>query len=216
MRKLTHLLMSPPSRFARLIVAEKRLSCDSLAPEDLFAHLPVFLDLDGTRAEGLWAIVDHLEGNYPDHPLTPEDPRVRGDTLRLVDWAMGPFHESVTRKIVYEKASRRFTGSPDKRAPDMVIVRDGREALKAALMAIGTGAERNGYLSARECLLGDLAVAAHLSALDYFGEVPWADYPAAAEWYVRMKSRPSFRTLLADRVPGQPPVSHYAELDAWT
>jgi glutathione S-transferase len=216
MRKLIHLLLSPPSRFARLLIAEKRLSYDCVTPEDLFTHLPVFTDLDGTRCEGLWAIVDHLEGNYPDHPLTPEDARARADTLRLVDWAMGPFHETVTKKIVHEKASQRFTGSPNKRAPDMVIVRDGRETLKAALMAIGTGAERNGYLSARECLLGDLAVAAHLSALDYFGEVPWADYPAAAEWYVRMKSRPSFRTLLGDRVPGQPPVSHYAELDAWT
>ena len=68
---------------------------------------------------------------------------------------------------------------------------------------------------ANEVLRGiDLAVAAHISAIDYFGEVPWADYPIAAEWYVKMKSRPSFRTLLADRVPGQPPVSHYAELDA--
>ena len=216
MRKLTHLLLSPPSRFARLLIAEKRLSCDSALPEDLFTHLPVFTDLDGTRCEGLWAIVDHLEGTYPDHPLTPEDTRARADTLRLVDWSMGPFHENITKKIVFEKASQRFTGSANKRAPDMVIVRDGREALKAALMAIGTAAERNGYLSARECLLGDLAMAAHLSALDYFGEVPWTDYPAAAEWYVRMKSRPSFRTLLGDRVPGQPPVAHYAELDAWT
>jgi glutathione S-transferase len=216
MRKLIHLLLSPPSRFARLLIAEKRLSCDPVAPEDLSAHLPVFTDLDGTRYEGLWAIVDHLEGNYPDHPLTPEDPRTRADALRFVDWAMGPFHENVTKKIVYEKASQRFTGAGTRRAPDMMIVRDGREALKAALMTIGTCAERHGCLSARECALGDLAVAAHLSALDYFGEVPWADYPAASEWYVRMKSRPSFRTLLADRVPGQPPVSHYAELDAWT
>ena len=59
----------------------------------------------------------------------------------------------------------------------------------------------------------DLALAAHLSALDYYGEVPWTDYPPVTEWYIRMKSRPSFRPLLADRVPGQPPVPHYAELD---
>ena len=68
-------------------------------------------------------------------------------------------------------------------------------------------------MPARGAGLGDLAVAAHLSALDYFGEVPWSEFPAASEWYVRMKSRPSFRSLLADRVPGQPPVAHYAELD---
>ncbi|MEI9929615.1 MAG: hypothetical protein WDM89_03355 [Rhizomicrobium sp.] len=56
-------------------------------------------------------------------------------------------------------------------------------------------------------------MAAHLSALDYFGEVPWSEFPQAGEWYVRMKSRPAFRSLLADRLPGQPPVMHYAELD---
>ncbi len=214
MRRLTQFLLAPPSRFARLVIAEKRLTCDCVAAEDSAEHLPVFLDLDGTRCVGLWAIVDHLEGTYPDHPLAPEDAAARAESLRLLDWAMGPFHENVTRRIVYEKASQRFTGATARRAPDMDVMRIGRDALRAALALIGAGAERNGCLAARECSLGDLAVAAHISALDYFGEIPWADYPSAAEWYMRIKSRPSFRTLLADRVPGQPPVSHYADLDA--
>ncbi|HEX3674123.1 MAG TPA: glutathione S-transferase family protein [Rhizomicrobium sp.] len=213
MRRLVQLLLSPPSRFARLLVAEKRLTCDPAAPEDATAHLPVFIEMDGARYEGLWAIVDHLEGSYPDNPLVPEDAAARAECFRLLDWAMGAFHDGVTRRIVYEKASQRYTGAAARRAPDMDTVRTGREALKAALKAIGETAERNGYLACRECSLGDLAVAAHISALDYFGEIPWAEFPLAAEWYVKMKSRPSFRSLLADRVPGQPPVSHYAELD---
>jgi glutathione S-transferase len=214
MRKLTHLLLSPPSRFVRLVVGEKRLSVDLVTPEDLFGHLPVFVDLDGTRCEGLWAIVDHLEGAYTDHPLTPEGPNARAESLRLLDWAMGPLMEAVTRRIVFEKGSQRYTGAPVTRAPDMEVVRKGREALKPILTQLGDAAETNGYLAAREISLGDLAVAAHLSALDYFGEVPWADFPAAAEWYTRLKSRPSFRSLLNDRVPGQPPVMHYSDPDA--
>jgi glutathione S-transferase len=214
MRRLVHLLLSPPSRFARLLIAEKRLTFDPVAAEDMSAQLPIFTDMDGTRAVGLWAIVDHLEGGYPEQPMTPEDAGIRAETLRLLDWAMGPLHDNVTRRIVYEKASQRFIGTPAKRAPDMEAIRAGRESLKAALNEIGGSADAHGYLATRECTLGDLAVAAHVSALDYFGEIPWAEYPAAAEWYMRMKSRPSFRSLLADRVPGQPPVSHYAELDA--
>jgi glutathione S-transferase len=214
MRKLTHLLLSPPSRFARLIIGEKRLSCDWVTPEDLFGHLPVFVDLDGTRCEGLWAIVDHLEGTYIDQPLTPEGPNARAESLRLLDWAMGPLMESVTRRIVFEKGSQRYTGAPVTRAPDMDIVRKGRELLKPILTKLGEAAEMNGYLASREVSLGDLAVAAHLSALDYFGEVPWVDFPAIAEWYMRMKSRPTFRSLLNDRIPGQPPVSHYSDPDA--
>jgi glutathione S-transferase len=214
MRRLVHLLLSPPSRFARLLIGEKRLTYDPVAPEDLHEHLPVFIDQDGACARGLWAVVDHLEGTYPEHPMVPEYSPARAESLRLLDWAMGSFLESVTRRIVYEKAAQRFTGAAVHRAPDMDVVRRGREAFRIELAAIGATAEQNGYLASRECTLGDLAVAAHISALDYFGEVPWAEFPAAAEWYMRMKSRPSFRSLLADRVPGQPPVSHYADLDA--
>ena len=214
MRRLVQLLLSPPSRFARLLIAEKRLACDCSAPDELTAHLPVFVELDGSRHQGLWAIVDHLEGTYPERPFTPEDDTARAESLRLLDWAMGPFLDSVTRRIVYERASQRYTGATAQRAPDMQIVRAGREALRASLADLGASAERNGYLASRDCSLGDLAIAAHLSAIDYFGEVPWSEFPAAAEWYMRIKSRPSFRTLLGDRIPGQPPVSTYADLDA--
>ena len=52
MRRLIHLTLSPPSRLARLMLGEKRLSCDPSASDDPHAHLPVFIDLDGTRCEG--------------------------------------------------------------------------------------------------------------------------------------------------------------------
>ena len=213
MRRLTHLLLSPASRLARLMLGEKRLTIDPVAAEDHQAHLPIFLDLDGTQCQGLWAIIDHLESSYPEIPLLPEDAATRGDALRWLDWAMGTFQPQVTQKIVFENAPQRFTGAAVQRAPDMNVIRQGRDSLKTALIAIGKAAEKNGNLATRASTLGDLAVAAHLSTLDYFGEIPWAEHPNTAEWYMRMKSRPSFRTVLGDRVPGQPPVSHYVELD---
>jgi glutathione S-transferase len=213
MRRLIHVMLSPSCRLARLMVGEKRIACDPVLAEDVKQSMPVFVDMDDTRAEGLWAILDHLEQNYPDPPLAPADDAARRACLRWVDWALGPFHEKITQRIVYEKAAPRYTGAGFSRAPDMNVIRAGREELKAALAAIGTAAETNGNLACRETTLGDLAVAAPLSSLDYFGEVPWSDFPAASEWYVRMKSRPAFRSLLLDRVPGQPPVAHYTELD---
>ena len=212
MRRLVHLMLSPSCRLARLMVGEKRVACDPVAAADR-QIMPVFVDMDGTRAEGVWAILDHLETHFPDRPLAPADDAVRRECLRWVDYAMGRFHEQVTQRIVYEKAAPKYTGAAFSRAPDMNVIRAGREELKLAQKQIGAAAETNGNLACRDTTLGDLAVAAHLSALDYFGEVPWTDFPAAAEWYVRMKSRPSFRSILLDRVPGQPPVSHYAELD---
>jgi glutathione S-transferase len=213
MRRLIHLMLSPSCRLARLLVAEKRVACDPVQAEDARNPMPIFVDLDGSRAEGVWAIVDHLETNYPEYPLAPADDAERRVSLRWLDWAMGPFHEQVTQRIVYEKSGQRYTGAPGRRAPDMNVIRQGREELKLALSAIGRAVESNGNLAGRAPSLGDLAVAAHLSTLDYFGEVPWSEFSPAAEWYVRLKSRPSFRSLLADRVPGQPPCAHYAELD---
>src|ERR1700748_2402065 len=99
MRRLIHLMLSPSCRLARLMVAEKRVACDPVQAEDGRSFMPVLIDQDGTRGEGVWAILDHLEGHYPDHPLAPEDAEERRQSLRWLDWAMGPFHESVTQRI---------------------------------------------------------------------------------------------------------------------
>jgi glutathione S-transferase len=213
MRRLVHLVFQPASRLARLMLGEKRHVFDPQPAEDASAHLPVFIDLDGTRCEGLWAVVDHLEGTYTEHPLIPEDAAERAEALRWLDWTMAVLGERVTRKIVNEKANPRFTGALTRSAPDMNVIRAGREALREMLPMLGKAVEERGNLAGRICTIADLALAAHLSALDYFGEVPWDANQAVKEWYMRMKSRPSFRSLLADRVPGQPPVTLYAELD---
>ncbi|MEY4879354.1 MAG: hypothetical protein RJB62_823 [Pseudomonadota bacterium] len=213
MRRLTHILMSPACRLARLALGEKKLAHDLETAADPLSHLPVFTELDGTQVTGVWAIVDCLEGLYPDYPLVPEDQAPRSEALRLLDWAMSKFSEEVTRRILFEKASRSQTGNLLRQPPSMETIRQGRAALKEALQMLGALAEERGFLAGRDMSLADLALAAHLSALDYYGEVRWTDHPAMAEWYMRMKSRPSFRSLLMDRVPGQPPALQYAELD---
>ena len=213
MRRLIHLVFSPASRLVRLMLGEKRHVFDPQAAEDASAHLPVFIDLDGTRCEGLWAIVDHLEGTYPEHPLIPEDAAERAEALRWLDWSMTVLGERATRKIVNEKANPRFTGALTRSAPDMNVIRTGREALREALPVLGKVVEERGNLAGRICTIADLALAAHLSALDYFGEVPWEVNAPLKEWYMRMKSRPSFRPLLMDRVPGINPPDSYANLD---
>ena len=213
MARLIQLLLSPASRLVRLAAGEKHIPCSLVQSEVAGAHLPVWTEDDGQTVTGIWAIVDHLENTYPDPPLLPDDPAERGEALRLLDWTMTVFHEEITRRIVFEKAPPSQTGSFGRRPPNMDTIRSGRAALRTALPALGAVAESHGFLAGRQLSLADLALAGHLSALDYYGEIPWAEFPALTEWYYRLKSRPSFRTLLTDRVPGQPPVPHYGELD---
>jgi glutathione S-transferase len=213
MRRLFHLLMSPSCRLVRLMLSEKHVAFDLAAPDDALAHVPAFADLDGTVVTGLWAVIDHVESTYPEPGLVPEDAAARAEVLRLFDWTMGNFHEEATKRIVFEKASQTYTGSVTRRSPNMETIRAGRESLRASLVRLGTLADTNGFLAGRDLTLADLALAAHVSALDYYGEIPWTDHPPLTDWYTRIKSRPAFRPLLSDRIPGQPPVAHYAELD---
>jgi glutathione S-transferase len=61
--------------------------------------------------------------------------------------------------------------------------------------------------------LADFAAAAQLSVLDYSSDVDWDRHAVVKDWYAKIKSRPSFRGLLADQVAGFPPPPHYADLD---
>ena len=80
-------------------------------------------------------------------------------------------------------------------------------------MLIAWLTERRRFLAGDHFSLADIAAAAQLSALDYLGDVPWEQHAGAKDWYARIKSRPSFRPLLADHIPGAPPPKHYADLD---
>src|ERR1041385_5777728 len=104
MPRLTHIYMSIPCRVARLALGEKSIACALAPAPDPLGHLPVLTEDDGAVITGLWAIIDHLEGMYPDNPLFPEDAAERAESLRLFEWLMTQFHETVTTRIVWEKA----------------------------------------------------------------------------------------------------------------
>ncbi|HET6222763.1 MAG TPA: glutathione S-transferase family protein, partial [Dongiaceae bacterium] len=97
--------------------------------------------------------------------------------------------------------------------PDSQAIRAGNANIHYHLDYIAWLADRRNWLAGDDFSLADIAAAAHLSALDYIGDVPWERHADAKDWYVRVKSRPSFRALLADALPGITPPAHYADLD---
>ena len=137
-------------------------------------------------------------------------PAARAETRRLVAWFDEKFHREVTQHLAGEKLTRRVSANA---APDSRALRAGRDNIHNHLQYITWLTERRSWLAGEHLTLADLSAAAHLSLVDYSGDVPWDDHPLSKEWYVRIKSRPSFRCLLKDTVQGVPPAPVYTDLD---
>ena len=97
--------------------------------------------------------------------------------------------------------------------PDSQSIRIANANLHIHLQYIAWLADRRSWLAGDQFSLADIAAGAHLSVVDYLGDIPWDAHPEAKDWYARVKSRPSFRPLLGDHLPGAPPPRHYADLD---
>ena len=221
MRLLFHLPLSPFSRKVRLALAEKRIPFDMRLErvwerrEDFLAMnpactVPVLVEDNGLTIADSYAICEYLDEAYPDMPLLGRTLAERVEVRRLIAWFDGKFHAEVGMNLLYEKQMKRLMGRGN---PDATAIRAGYANLRAHLDYVGWLAETRPWLAGASLTLADLAAAAHLSALDYLGDVDWALNDAAKDWYARVKSRPSFRPLLADRVSGLTPPPHYADLD---
>ena len=129
---------------------------------------------------------------------------------RLIAWFDGKFQREVTQHLLEEKVTKRLYG---RGGPESNALRAGKANIHAHLHYISWLIDRRNWLVGLPILAADLTAAAHLSCLDYLGDVPWDEHPVAKELYARLKSRPSFRPLLADHWPGTTPPAHYANLD---
>lgn len=221
MRLLFHLPLSPFSRKVRLALAEKRIPFDMRIErvwerrEDFLAMnpacaVPVLVEDNGLTIPDSTAICEYLDEAYPDMPLLGRTLAERVEVRRLVAWFDGKFHAEVGANLHYEKQMKRLMGRGN---PDATAIRAGYANLRPHLEYIGWLAETRPWLAGTSLTLADLAAAAHLSVLDFIGDVDWSLNESAKDWYARMKSRPSFRPLLTDRVSGVTPPPHYADLD---
>ena len=231
MHKLTHFRLCPFSRAVRIALAELDLEVELLEerpwewrPEFLALNpageLPVLQLEDGPTLCGAYAISEYLGESTPGEPggepalaLFPGSSEERAEVRRLVDWFNGKLNREVTQEILNEKVYARLQPGGGNLTPDTDVLRAIRSNLRYHMSYIGHLAERRRWLAGEELSFADLAAAAHLSSVDYLGEVPWEEFEATKVWYARMKSRRAFRSILADRMPGAIPPTHYANLD---
>ena len=221
MRTLYHLWLSPVCRKVRVALAEKGVEFE-LAVERVWerctdflvlnpaGEVPVLVEPDGEVVAGGTPICEYLEDVFPESPLIGTGPLFRAEVRRLADWFDLKFNAEITDNLVGEKFMKRFMGMGE---PNAQAIRAGQQNLRIHLDYIGYLADRRTWLAGDDFSLADIAAAAHLSVIDYLGDVAWDEFPVAKDWYARVKCRPSFRPLLADSIPGATPPRHYADLD---
>jgi glutathione S-transferase len=221
-RTLLHFPLDPASRQVRLALGEKKLPFveepvrywerpEVLTAANASGLVPVLIEAaDGERTVvcEVRAILEHLEEAEPG--LMGDTPAERAETRRLLQWFDRKFDYDVNALLLHEKMEKRLYGLG---APSLANIRAGREALKEHMEYVEGLLQDRDWLNGRRLSLADFAGAANLSVLDYFGDVPWRDFPQAKTWYMKIKSRPCFRPLLADRWPGFAPAGHYDDLD---
>lgn len=218
--RLYHTPLSPFSRKVRLVLAEKRIEVElvedrfwepdsELARRNPAGKLPV-LRHDGMMLAESQAICEYLEETVPEPALMPEDAAGRYEVRRLCAWFDDKFNAEVTRPILRERVWKKVqkTGYPDARA-----VKAGLAAIKAHMDYLTSLLDERRWLAGSRLTLADFTAAAHFSCLDYISDVDWDRGQSLRDWYATIKSRPAFRRVLADQVPGFPPAPHYAELD---
>lgn len=221
--------LCPLSRFIRLILSEYDIDA-RLVEERFWERRQEFLELnpagtipvliaDGTPpVPGAAIIAEYIEETRASddsvNGLLPPEPGARVEVRRLAGWFNDKFHAEVSGPLVTERVFKRHMtleqgGGP----PDTASLRAARHNIRYHLAYIGWLARSRNWLAGDRLSLADLAAAAHLSSVDYLGDVPWTEDEAARNWYARVKSRPSFRPLLTETLAGIPPAKHYADLD---
>lgn len=220
MIRLFHVPLSPFCRKVRLSLAEKKLEVELVEERywerdtDFLRRNPAgkvpVLKMNGSTLSESAPICEYIEELKPDPPLMPREPKARHEVRRLVMWFDDKFHHEVTSKLLYERVNKKMTGQG---YPDSKNVKSGAQKIKFHIDYMGWLLEQRRWLAGDMMTLADFAAAAHLSSLDYISDVDWNRNASVKDWYAKIKSRPAFRSILADQVPGFPPPAHYTDLD---
>ncbi len=221
MRHLYHYWLCPNSRKVRMSLLEKSLDCNlilelpwkrrqeflTLNPS---GSVPVLVEDDGLALCGTSAICEYLEETENLPNFLGNTPTIRGEVRRLTEWFDHKFYNEVTNLIINEKVMKGFLKRGNTQAAN---IRFAGQNIKHHLKYIEYLTDRRNWLAGNEFSYADISAAAQISCVDYFGDVPWGNFPLAKDWYARIKSRTSMQLILKDKIAGLTPPSHYRDPD---
>jgi len=229
MLTLFHHPFCPHSRFVRVALAEHGASA-RLVEERVWERrqeflvlnpactTPVLVEEGHPAVPGATIIAEYLDETRGSElgglRLLPRESGGRVEVRRLLSWFNDKFFAEVSGPLTMERLYKRHMPAGDGGgSPDTDAIRAARHNMRYHLAYIGWLVRTRDWLAGERMSYADLAAAAHISAVDYLGDVPWSEDEAAKNWYARVKSRPSFRPILAETWPGLNPAPTYSDLD---
>jgi glutathione S-transferase len=222
MWQLYQFALCPFSRKVRLMLSEKGIACD-LVRESPWERRDEFLDLNPAgetpvlveESKGIVlidsnAICEYFEETVERAPMLGGGAAARAEARRLVAWFDRKLFADVVAPLMEERMRKRLVSRD---APDTRVLRDAMRTANSHLDYIDYLLDHRRWLGGPVLSLADLTAAAHLSVADYLGGIDWRGHKQTADWYAVIKSRPSFRPLLSERMEVISPPAHYDKVD---
>ncbi len=214
--------LCPFSRKIRLLLSEKGVAHE-LVRESPWLRRDEFVDLNpacqtpvlveaqkGTALIDSTAIAEYFEETVEKSPMIPGTAVDRAEIRRLVAWFDERFFGDVVGPLLEERMRKRIVS---RAAPDTKVLREAMRVANGHLDYIDYLLDHRRWLAGPALTLADLTAAAQLSVADYLGGLDWRGHKQTTDWYAVMKSRPSFRPLLGERMEVIAPPPHYDKVD---
>lgn len=214
--------LCPFSRKVRLLLGEKGVGYQ-LVRESPWQRRDEFIDLNPTGRTPIVrdaarditlidsaAICEYFEETIDAKPMISGTAANRAEIRRLVAWFDEQMYADVVAPLLDERMKKRII---HRAPPDGGNLRNAMRAANDHLDYIDYLLDHRSWIAGATLSLADLAAAAHLSVADYLGGVDWTGHDSAKGWYAGLKSRPSFRPLLSERMEIVAPPKHYELLD---
>ena len=214
--------LCPFSRKVRLLMGEKGVGYE-LVRENPWERRDEFLDLNPSGQTPVLvererkitlayssAISEYFEETVEASPMISGTAQNRAEIRRLVAWFDEQFFAQVTAPLLHERMEKRLV---KRESPDAAMLRTAMKNANVLLDYVDWLLDHRNWLGGAALSLADLSAAAQISVCDYLGGIDWRGHEATKGWYAGLKSRPSFRPLLSERMEVISPPQHYDMVD---
>jgi glutathione S-transferase len=218
---LYHYPLCPISRLIRVILSEQNVEYklekidfwrerQKIISLDPLGEIPALKTNENKVIVGFYPLIEYVSSLSPNFYFSNLDNIEAAEMRRIIYWLDYRFNKEITSYVVSEKLVRLLSKDG---SPRTEFLRAARINLIHHMNYFQTLFSRNGNIATHQQSIADLFLACHISVLDYFGEINWEKFAWIKDWYATIKSRPSFRKILQDRVPIINPPSHYEDPD---